>query len=198
MGARAEIPTYLGGEMKCGPQISGSAFRSAAMLLLLSLFWCSASSSGQSARIVNLEVLRDVICEQIETTARPMADGTPPNLAYGDGGRALGKCQINVIAALDHGGLSPQEGFPALGNEGRARQVALEIFTWCAHPHWQGTKRHRRWVPGRTTPRGLAACYNGPGLDYPRLHDTRPTYVRLRAYAEKVAIAYDRRMVASR
>ena len=134
---------------------------------------------GHAAEPPDLVKLRNVICHQIESSA----EAAHPEWMRGDGSRggnpqSWGLCQIQYRTAVGIGGLKWLEragGFPAvfivLGDADKAKDVALTILRWCAG------------VKGRRTVIGLAACYNSPGLSYPK---DGP----LRDYAERVARIY--------
>lgn len=127
---------------------------------------------AKSSEIVDLLRLRDALCH-LETRGHPN-----PQWAVGDAGAAWGQCQIQYQAAITVGGFPKTTTPGALFDLEINRQVALNIVTWC------------RVVRGRKTVLGIAACFNGPKMEYPKRHDPRPAYQRLRAYAEKVMQAY--------
>lgn len=126
---------------------------------------------------MDLQLLKNITCHVIEPSK-----GNHPEWSEGDGGKnkspqSWGICQIQYRTAVTIGGLGPLRdvaGFPAvymaLGNPNRAKEVADSIYGWCLA------------VKKRTTVIGLAACYNGPEMEYP------PSPAKLDAFIEKMAI----------
>lgn len=137
-------------------------------------------SASFAAEPLDLVRLRDVIC----SPAIEADKSSHPEWSRGDHNarnpQSWGICQIQYRTAVGIGGLKWLEragGFPAvfivLGNADKAKDVALTILRWCAG------------VKGRRTVIGLAACYNAPGMAYPK-----PGSGALRDYVERVAAAY--------
>ena len=160
----------------------GLGWNSVSLLLgLLLYFSFGGMNTVSAAEPPDLVRLRDVICHKIESSA----EAAHPEWTRGDGGggnpQSWGLCQIQYRTAVGIGGLKWLErvgGFPAvfaaLGNADRAKEVALTILTWCAA------------IKQRRTVLGLAACYNAPGMAYPK-----PGSGALRDYVERVAAAYN-------